>query len=111
MILQKKSNFNVHRLGKEYTNLMNSIRDGKRVRFKQGDRKVYIRLPWNTSQRATKEKLATELLHLLSKNKNIYDSEKHREPAIKTINENNVLVYMPLSKTGLSLYEIEKLRQ
>lgn len=110
MTMKFKKTFNISKLGKQYENLKSQIDRGKRISVRQGNRKVFIHVPWNETERRMREIKMDGLLTMLTKVKNIYDSERLKEPAIKTISPEQVLVYMPLSKTGYSLYQIEQFR-
>lgn len=103
---------NIRKLAREYENLQAQIDRGKLVGYyQQGTMLVPKYVPWNGSQRAIRERKAEYIMKQLSSTRPLYRSEAHREPAIATVNEQNVFVYVPLSKTGLLPYGITAIRQ
>lgn len=103
---------NIRRLAKQYENLDKQIQRGKCVGFYwQGSKLIQKYRPWLAHELAVREAKKSGIMSLIAQARVLYDSEGIREAAIATVNEEGVFRYVPLSKTGMKLYEIEQIRK
>lgn len=103
---------NFRKLGNEYQAINRLINDGKIVGYYwQGTKLTPKRVPLEPYKIARLEKRAEWLMRYFGQIKELYPSERVKEPAIATVNEEGEFRYLPISKTGLKPYEITELRR
>ena len=103
---------NFRKLGNEYQALVRQLERGKFVGYYwQGTKLVPKYVSWTPNQYKLREDKAAHLMKYFGQTKELYPSGRVKEPAIATVNENEEFRYLPLSKTGLTPYEISNLRR
>jgi len=106
-----KQNLNLRRLGNQYRNLERQIDRGKCVGFYwQGTKLVPKYIPWPAYKIAQFQTEQARLMKIFGNVKRLYNSDEIRQPAIATVNEENVYRLLPLDKTGYNLYQIQQFK-
>lgn len=103
---------NFRKLGNEYQAIVRQLERGKFVGYyQQGTKLIAKYIPWPPHQYQIRQNRAAWLMKYFGQAKQLYASERIKEPAIATVNENDEFRYVPISKTGLKPYEVTEIRR
>jgi hypothetical protein len=107
---------NTNKLAREYLNIQKQLQRGKQIGFEMSleGKLVPKYREWSQHEYAVREAKMEWCMRMLRQVKTVYETEVEktkREPAIATVDaDGSNPGYAPLSKTGLTIYQIHKLK-